>query len=107
MSSMERLWQQCGPEASSLLMLTLAGVLGALVSLALDNKLLVLPKWERGGLRLGFLGNLLVSVVAAHAVDHGFSTALVAAVCGTATLRRLKREIDRAFDREKDRLNGE
>ncbi|MEN6546290.1 MAG: hypothetical protein ABFE07_09640 [Armatimonadia bacterium] len=102
-----RLWAGVGPETKLFLTLTMAGVLGALATTALDRKPLVMPRVRHGALYLGFLGTLITSVVAAHAVDHGFSTALVAAVCGGATLRRLKAEIDRGFDREQRRLEGE
>lgn len=95
-----RLWAEFSPEAKSFLMLTLAGGLGALATTALERKPVVLPKWRRGALHLGFAGTMIVSIVAAHAVDHNFGTALMGAVCGGATLRRLKREIDRGFDSE-------
>ena len=57
------------------------------------------PRWRRRRLRLGCVGTVLVSVVAAHAVDHGFGTALMArgvrgGDCGDA----LKSEIDRGFE---------
>jgi hypothetical protein len=99
MDQVMRLWGELGPEARSFLAVTLAGVLGGLASAALEKQVLVLPRLETGRLRLGFVGTVLVSLVAAHAVDHGFSTALVGAVCGAATLRRLKAEIDRGFER--------
>lgn len=99
-------WTALGPEAQSLVVVTLAGVLGGLANAALERRALVLPRLEAGTLHLGFLGTLVISVVAAHAVDHGFSTALIAAVCGGATLRRLKREIDRDFDERRGRPGG-
>ena len=102
-----RLWAYCSPETKSFLVLTLAGVLGALVNTALEHRPVVLPHVGRGGLHLGFLGTLIISVVAAHAVDHSFGTALLAAVCGSTTLRRLKAEIDRGFERENPQVKGE
>jgi hypothetical protein len=107
MVELTRLWSHVGPEARSFLWLTLAGVLGALATVALERKPVVLPRVRRGALHLGFLGTLVTSLVAAHAVDHAFSTALVAAVCGGATLKRLKADIDRGFEREHRRLDGE
>lgn len=95
------------PEVKSFLWFTLAGVLGALATAALERRPLVAPKVRHGALHLGFLGTLIISLVAAHAVDHSFGTALIAAVCGAATLRRLKAEIDRGFEREHRRLDGE
>lgn len=99
MEELVRLWAEIGPETKTFLVITVAGVLGALATVALDRKPIVMPKMQHGALHLGFLGTVIVSVVAAHAVDHGFSTALVAGVCGGATLRRLKAEIDRGFER--------
>lgn len=95
------------PEARSFLWFTLAGVLGALATAALERKPLVPPKVRHGALHLGFAGTLVISLVAAHAVDHSFSTALIAAVCGGTTLKRLKAEIDRGFEREHRRLDGD
>lgn len=94
------------PEVRSCLLVTLAGILGGLANAALDGRALVFPKLEHGRLHLGFLGTVLVSLVAAYAVDHGFSTALIAAVCGAATLRRLKASIDADFTREHRRWGG-
>ncbi len=99
MAEVARLWEQAGPEVRSFLWLTLAGVLGALATVALEHKPIVPPRVRRGALHLGFAGTCILSLVAAHAVDHSFSTALVAAVCGGATLRRLKAQIDRGFER--------
>lgn len=93
-----RLWAQLSPEAKSFVMLSLAGVLGAVATVALERKPVMPPRWRRGALHLGFVGTMVISIVAAHAVDHNFGTALMGAVCGGATLRRLKREIDRGFD---------
>ena len=107
MVELTQLWSQVGPEARSFLWFTLAGVLGALATVALERKPVVPPRIRHGNLHLGFLGTLITSLVAAHAVDHAFSTALIAAVCGGATLRRLKAEIDRGFEREHRRLDGE
>jgi hypothetical protein len=98
MRDMVRLWAEFSPEAKSFVRLTLAGVLGAVATVALERKPVVPPKWRRGALHLGFMGTMTISIVAAHAVDHNFGTALMGAVCGGATLRRLKREIDRGFD---------
>ncbi|MFW5868336.1 MAG: hypothetical protein ACOCX2_11000, partial [Armatimonadota bacterium] len=66
---------------------TIAGVLGALANVALEDETVVLPRLRDGRLHLGFLGNLIVSVTMAHVVDHDFGTAFFAAVCGTTTLR--------------------
>jgi hypothetical protein len=93
-----RLWASLGPEAQSFVSLTVAGVLGGFAGIALERRPIVAPHLGRRGLYLGFLGQLLIAVVAAHAVDHGFRTALVGAICGGATLRRLKREVDRSFE---------
>lgn len=98
MEDLLRLWAELGPEAKSFMVLTFAGLLGALATTALERKPVVLPRWQGGALHLGFLGTAIISVTAAHAVDHGFSTALIGAVCGGATLRRLKSEIDRGFE---------
>jgi energy-converting hydrogenase Eha subunit B len=90
------------PEVKSFLWFTLAGVLGALATTVLERKPLVLPQMRRGALHLGFVGTLIVSLVAAHAVDHSFGTALIGAVCGGATLKRLKTGIDKGFERLDD-----
>ena len=107
MDDLMRLWADCSPEAKSFLAFTVAGILGALANAALEHKPVALPHVGRGGLHLGFVGTLIISVVAAHAVDHRFGTALIAAVCGGATLRRLKAEIDRGFERGSDRTGSE
>lgn len=98
MGSLLHLWSELTPEVRTFVALTLAGMLGALATTALERKPLILPRLSHGALHLGFLGTMVISIVAAHAVDHGFKTALIGAVCGGATLRRLKSEIDRGFD---------
>lgn len=98
--------EHLGPEVRAFAMLTLAGVLGAAANAALDREPLLLPKVRRGALHLGFAGTLIISVVAAHAVDHAFSTALIAAVGGAATLKHLKSQLDAGFDREHRRRGG-
>ena len=106
MDQLLRAWADLSPGPKSCVLITVAGILGGLASAALDRQALVFPKLRRGRIELGFVGTVLVSVVAAHAVDHGFSTALVAAVCGGATLRRLKAGIDRGFDEEHRQIGG-
>jgi hypothetical protein len=100
MHELLRLWAELSPEAKSFVVLTVAGILGGLATTALERKPVVLPRWRGGALHLGFLGTAIISITAAHAVDHGFSTALIGAVCGGATLRRLKAEVDRGFEQE-------
>ena len=106
METLLRLWAETSSEAKSFVVLTFAGVLGALATTALEHRPVILPKWRNGALYLGFVGTLVISIVAAHAVDHGFSTALVGAVGGGATLKRLKSEVDRGFDRHSTRGGG-
>ncbi len=86
---------------------TAAGVLGALANIALDDRAVVLPRVEDGRLYLGFIGNLIVSVAMAYVVNHDFRTAFFAAVCGTTTLRALKRRIEEAFEDERKELGGD
>jgi len=107
MVEIARAWAALEPEVRDFVWFTVAGVLGALATVALEHKPVVPPRVRHGALYLGFAGTLIISLVAAHAVDHSFSTALVAAVCGGATLRRLKTQIDRGFEREHQRLDSE
>ena len=107
MDQLLRVWAELSPGSKSCVLITLAGILGGLASAALDRQALVFPRLRPGRIELGFVGTVLVSVVAAHAVDHGFSTALAAAVCGGETLRRLKAGIDRSFDAEHRRVGGD
>ncbi len=100
-------WMQWPVEVRRFVGFSVAAVLGALATVALERKPLVLPRLRHGGLHLGFLGTLVISLVAAHAVDHSFSAALIAAVGGGATVRRLKAGIDRGFEREHRRLDGD
>lgn len=97
-----KMWSQFSPAGQNFVLFTLAGILGALTTIALKRQPLMLPRREGGAVHLGFVGTLIISVVAAHAVDHTFSKALLAAVCGTATLRRLKAEIDKSFENEQE-----
>jgi len=83
---------------------TVAGVLGALANLALEERPLVLPRMEDGRLHLGFLGNLIISVAMAQVVDHDFRTAFFAAVCGTTTLRAFKQRIETTFEQQRKEL---
>lgn len=87
----------CSPQLRTVIVLTVAGLLGGLGNLALDRRPLKLPRLRRGALELGFLGPLIVSTISAHAVDHSFSTGLVAGLCGSVTLRRIRDEIDRSI----------
>ncbi len=104
MEILAKMWSQLSPAGQNFILFTVAGLLGALATIALERKPLVLPRLEGGAVHLGFVGTLIISLVAAHAVDHTFSKALLAAVCGSATLRRLKAEIDKGFEREQERL---
>ncbi len=81
-----------------------AGVLGALANVALEDRVVVLPRLSHGRLHLGFLGNLIVSVTMAHVVDHDFGTAFFAAVCGTTTLQTFKMRIESAFEHERKEM---
>lgn len=81
---------------------TVAGVLGALANVALEDEVVVLPRMAEGRLHLGFLGNLIVAVTMAHVVDQDFATSFFAAVCGTTTLATLKSRIERAFEQERE-----
>lgn len=83
---------------------TTAGVLGALANVALEDKVVVLPRMTAGRLHLGFLGNLIIAVTMAHVVDHDFATAFFAAVCGTTTLATFKARIESAFEEERYRM---
>jgi len=83
---------------------TAAGVLGALANVALEDKVVVLPRMAAGRLHLGFLGNLIIAVTMAHVVDHDFATAFFAAVCGTTTLATFKARIESAFEDERRRM---
>ncbi len=85
---------------------TIAGVLGALANVALEDETVVLPRLSDGRLHLGFLGNLIVSVTMAHVVNHDFETAFFAAICGTTTLRTFKARIERAFEHEWKEIGG-
>lgn len=94
-------------EAEPFVWCTIAGVLGALANVALDERPLVLPRMEDGRLHLGFLGNLIVAVAMAQVVDHDFRTSFFAAVCGTTTLRALKQRIESTFEVHRKELMGE
>ena len=87
--------------------LGLAGLLGALVNIALEGKPVVLPGIKDRELHLGFVGNLIVCVTVALLVDHSFQMAFFAALCGTATLRSFKARMERAFQEEIDKLKME
>ncbi len=81
---------------------TVAGALGALANVVLEDEVVVLPRMSHGRLHLGFLGNLIVAVTMAHVADHDFATSFFAAVCGTTTLSALKARIESAFEDERE-----
>ena len=85
----------------------LAGLLGALVNLALEGRPLILPRMSDGALHLGFVGNLIICITVAFIIDGSFVTAFCAAIIGTCILRKLKTKLERAFTEERDRLNLE
>ena len=85
----------------------LAGLLGAVVNVVLEDKAVVLPRIKDRELHLGFVGNLIICITVALLVDHSFQMAFFAALCGTATLRSLKARMERAFQQEIDRLSTE
>ena len=85
-------------EAEPFVWCTVAGVLGALANIALDERPVALPRMEDGRLHLGFLGNLIIAIAMAHVVDHDFRTSFFAAVCGTTTLRAFKQRIESTFE---------
>jgi hypothetical protein len=77
--------------------LALGGAMGALASVALGGKAVVLPHVEGHRIHLGFLGQLIICIGVAYAVDHDPQTAFFASLCGTSLLRHVKRRIERAF----------
>lgn len=77
--------------------LTISGALGAIANVALGDKTVALPRIEGHRIRLGFLGQLLLCIGVAHAVDHDFQTSFFASLCGAAMLRHIKRQIERVF----------
>ena len=95
-------WVQ-GPEGAPV-RYGLAGVLGAVVNCALEERPLVLPRLRGNRLELGFLGSLATCCVTAQIADHSFTSAFLAALAGTMVLRTLKRRIERAFEEELERL---
>lgn len=106
MGEVLRWWGELPAAVRSFIGFTVAGALGAIATVALECKPIVPPRVRHGNLHLGFVGTLVISLVAAHAVDHAFSTALIAAVGGGATLKRLKAAIDVGFEREHRKLDG-
>ncbi len=82
----------------------LAGLLGAVVNCALEERPVVLPRLRGNRLELGFLGSLATCAVAAQIADHSFTSAFLAALAGTMVLRTLKRRIERACEEELERL---
>ena len=86
---------------------TLAGLLGALVNLALEGRPLVLPRMNNGALHLGFVGNLTICITVAFIIDGSFPMAFFAALIGTCILRKLKTKLEQAFAEEIDRLHLE
>ena len=86
---------------------TLAGLLGALVNLALEGRPLVLPRMSNGALHLGFVGNLTICITVAFIIDGSFPMAFFAALIGTCILRKLKTKLEKAFTKEIDRLHLE
>ena len=95
------------PSGSGWLSYTLAGVLGALVNLALEGRPLVLPRMSDGALHLGFVGNLIICITVAFIIDGSFPMAFFAAMIGTCILRKLKTKLEQAFAKEIDRLHLE
>jgi len=92
-------------ELPPLVLLTLSGVLAAIANVALGDGTVALPEVAGHRVRLGFLGQLLLCVGVAYAADHDFQTAFLAALCGNATLRQVKRRVDAAFRRVEDELD--
>ncbi len=84
-----------------------AGLLGAIASLALEGQPLVVPRFEDGKLHLGFIGNLTICMAVAHMVDQSFQASFLASLCGTTTLRAIKLRIEQAFEAEIKRIRGE
>ncbi len=86
---------------------TLAGVLGALVNIALEGRPLVLPQMKGHALYLGFVGNLIVCITVAFIINGSFPRAFFAALIGTCILRKLKTKLEQAFAEEIDKLHLE
>lgn len=95
------------PEVWRFVSISVAGLLGSVVNLALEERALVMPRYEDGRLHLGFLGNLAICIAVAHLVDQNFQAAFVASLCGTATLRAIKLRIEQTFEAEIQRIRGE
>jgi len=90
-------------DESSCIALIAGGVLGALTNVALGSRVLVLPRVDGHRIHLGFLGQLIICVGVACAVDHDFQTAFFSSLCGTSLLRYVKHRIESHFgDLEKE-----
>lgn len=91
-------WEKA--EVHRWLLLTSAGVLGAVISLTLDAKALVLPSVRARRVELGSAGQILACVLAAHFVDHDFQTAFLGSLCGVSALRHIRARIQATFEHE-------
>ena len=73
------------------------GVLGALTNAALGSRTILLPRVDGDRIRLGFVGQLIICIGVACAVDHDFQTAFFSSLCGTSLLRYMKHRIESHF----------
>jgi len=70
-----------------MLIVFIAGALGALAKDVFKDNAIELPKWEGGKLGLGFLGGMLIGGAAGMYIDGSFITAFMAGFTGMAILQ--------------------
>lgn len=69
--------------------LLLCGALGALTKDLLVDNSLILPKFNKGKLSMGFLGSVIIGALVGYFVDHSPLTAFFAGFTGFSTLAAL------------------
>lgn len=74
---------------SEILLVIIAGAVGALLKEILADNSLKLPAIVRGELNLGFIGSIAVGAFVGYAVDGGFLTAAMAGYAGFSVIEAL------------------
>ena len=74
---------------TELIMLALAGGLGALVKDVVKDNKLIMPSYKDGSILLGFVGGVIIGAAVGYLVDQNPTTAFFSGYAGTQMLHSL------------------
>jgi len=91
---------------TEILMLIIAGGVGALIKEILQDNKIKLPKIIKGELDLGFLGSIMIGAFVGYIIDGSFLTAAMAGFSGFAVIENLVGKKNSQKPQDKEIIKG-